>query len=139
MPASDLFATGRPAEYGRIYPADEEWLARRAPEPVIDPELPVVDAHHHLWQLGGMTYLADDLGSDLSTGHRVESTVYVDCGSNYRTTGPLELRPVGETEFVVRETAGHPGMAAGIVAFADLQRGRAVEEVLQAHTEAGRG
>jgi predicted TIM-barrel fold metal-dependent hydrolase len=137
MAAVDLFgAEGRPTEFGRIHPADESWLSTQPVEPVIDPDLPIVDAHHHLWQIGSSAYLAGDLAKDLGTGHNVVSTVYIDCVSHYRTEGPEHLRPVGETEFVLREAARHPGptkIAEGIVGFADLALGAAVEEVLQAH------
>jgi hypothetical protein len=38
----------------RIY-ADprEDWLAQHT-EAIIDPERPIVDAHHHLWHRGGL-------------------------------------------------------------------------------------
>ena len=77
-------------------------------------------------------YLVDELLADTGAGHRVLETVFVECGSAYRADGPAELRPVGETEFVVaaaREAERRPGNAtriAGIVAFADLRRGAAV-------------
>ena len=28
-----------------------QWLAREVPETVLEPELPIVDPHHHLWDL----------------------------------------------------------------------------------------
>ncbi|WP_078900998.1 amidohydrolase family protein [Actinacidiphila yeochonensis] len=140
MSTSDLFgAPGRPTEYGRIHPSDEEWLARGTEEAVLEPDLPIVDSHHHLWEIGSSPYLFGELAEDLGSGHRVESTVFVECVTHYRGTGPEELRPVGETEFVVRETSGRPGMADGIVGFADLALGRGVEEVLHAHLSAAPG
>ena len=33
-------------------PIRREWLDRRK-EPILEPELPIVDPHHHLWQHGG--------------------------------------------------------------------------------------
>jgi L-fuconolactonase len=117
-------------------------------EPILEPDLPICDAHHHLWPdaghlAGGRPYLLDDLRADTGTGHRVVRTVFVECRTQYRTDGPVELRPVGETEFVARaaeESASSPGAEiAAIVAHADLCLGDAVEEVLAAHDEAGRG
>jgi hypothetical protein len=58
-----------PARFGRITPPDEAWLARLPPEPVIDPELPIIDTHHHLWDRGGRPYLLDEFLADLRTGH----------------------------------------------------------------------
>ncbi|HJL76739.1 MAG TPA: amidohydrolase family protein [Acidimicrobiales bacterium] len=105
----------------------------------------IVDPHHHLWRSDdhGSEYLLDDLWADTGSGHRVEATVFVECGAQYRTDGPEELRPVGETEFVAAIAAdsevGPGSRIAGIVAHADLTLGDAVEEVLAAHEEAGRG
>jgi predicted TIM-barrel fold metal-dependent hydrolase len=118
-------------------------------EDVIDPELEIVDAHHHLWGPGvpwePSTYLLDDLAADLASGHRVSATVYIECGSRYYQDGAAELRPVGETEFAVATAAeaaarGMPtAVAAGIVAHADLRAGDAVETVLEAHERASQG
>lgn len=122
----------------------DAWLALRH-EDALDPEVPVTDPHHHLWDRGGHTYLPAQFAADVRTsGHRVLSTVYVECLSQFRVDGPQHLRPVGETEFV----AGLPGLepspdglavAAGIVARADLALGEGVTEVLEAHGQAARG
>jgi predicted TIM-barrel fold metal-dependent hydrolase len=118
------------------------WLARRT-EPAIDPEVPVVDPHHHLWDRNRSTYLVPQLHEDTGGGHNVVKTVFVECMSEYRTDGPEALRPVGETAFVAeqarlsRADGGAP--IAGIVSYADLTLGDAVEEVLAAHEAAGDG
>ena len=95
-----------------------EWLDLHH-EDVIDPELPIVDAHHHLWKMPGFVYARNELLADVRSGHNVRATVFVDCESQYRAHGPQALRPVGETEFVVAETAGQmdgeAGLCAGIV------------------------
>jgi L-fuconolactonase len=116
-----------------------------APEPVLDADLPICDGHHHLWrQRGerGSPYLLDDLRGDTASGHDVVRTVFVECHAEYRTDGPHHLRPVGETEFVAaaaEASATGGSEIAAIVAHADLCLGDAVEEVLHAHEEAGRG
>jgi L-fuconolactonase len=135
-----------PARFGRITPPDEAWLARLPPEPVIDPELPIIDTHHHLWDRGGRPYLLDEFLADLRTGHNTVATVFLQCHSMYRAAGPEEMRPVGETEFVAGIAAmsdsgqyGPTRVAAGIVGFADLTLGERVEPVLTAHVRAGGG
>ena len=122
---------------------DPAWLAAYT-EAAIDPGREIVDPHHHLWEREG-GYLLDELMADLGSGHRIVATVYAQCGYAYRTDGPAELRPVGETAFVagVARAAAARGEAtqvcAGIVGYADMELGDAVEPVLQAHVEAGEG
>ena len=41
-------STPRPTQFGRIHPPDEAWLARAPREPILEPDLPIVDTHHHL-------------------------------------------------------------------------------------------
>lgn len=130
-------------------PGSAEWLDLTR-EPIIDPDRPIVDPHHHLWRRPGNDYLLDDLWQDTGSGHRIDKTVFVECGACYREDGPEHLRCVGETEFV-RDLAAASARAAGeraaseraviaaIVARADLTRGDAVEEVLTAHLEAAGG
>src|ERR1700677_2184430 len=82
---------------GRPPAVDPLWLARLTEEP-LDPALPIIDAHHHLWDVAGYRYFLDDLLADLETGHRIEATVFVQCGYAYHREGPEELRPIGETQ-----------------------------------------
>jgi L-fuconolactonase len=96
----------------------------------------IVDAHHHMWAHPENPYLAKELRGDTQTVEGVARTIYVECGSSYRATGPPYLRPVGETEFVV--AAEPTGFVAGIVGFADL-RGPMLADCLDRHIEAGRG
>jgi predicted TIM-barrel fold metal-dependent hydrolase len=120
----------------------EEWLAQRS-EPALEPDLPIIDPHHHLWDYPNSRYLLDEIVDDATSGHRVIATVFVECRSMYRTDGPEQLRPIGETEFVdgiaAQSAGGQHGtcrIAAGIVGFADLTLGAAVEPVLRAHLSA---
>jgi predicted TIM-barrel fold metal-dependent hydrolase len=109
------------------------------PEPVVDPDVPIVDAHHHLWPAGGLLpYTLDDLRGDVRDGHRVERTVFMECRAAYRADGPAELAPVGETEFVLAQAQQSGGLIAGIVGHADL-RVPNLDAVLDAHVEAGGG
>ncbi|MCC7274562.1 MAG: amidohydrolase family protein [Alphaproteobacteria bacterium] len=135
-----------PTRYGRIFEPDAAWLAKAPEEPVLEPDLPIVDAHHHVWQRDGYRYLIEDLAQDLGTGHNVVASVFIECRAMYRADGPVEMRPVGETEFVAGVAAmsasglyGPTRVAAGIVGFADLTLGDRVEAVLEAHIRAGGG
>jgi len=140
-----MSTTQHPTAYGRIFAPRAEWLARAPQETILEPGLPIIDTHHHLWTQPGR-YLVEDLLADTGSGHTVEATVFIDCRQSYRTEGPEELRPVGEVEFVAglaeQSDKDHPGgtrVAAGIVGYADLTLGDRVETVLQALDVAGRG
>lgn len=123
--------------------AHDAWLHRNVEE-VLEPEMPICDPHHHLWDYPTDRYLLDELRADTGDGHHVVSTVFVECMSGYRVGGPEELRPVGETEMVKMiadqsaATTAHGAVIAGIVGFADL-RGTNVDEVLATHEAAGAG
>ena len=110
------------------------------PEEVLDPDLPIVDAHHHLWPPGFVVpYDITALGADVARGHNVVATVFVECTTSYRKDGDEALRPVGETEFVVGECTASSGVAAAIVGWADLTRPDDVGRTLDGHLEAGLG
>jgi L-fuconolactonase len=127
------------------YGIDPAWLARRQ-EDIIDPGLPICDPHHHLWDFPTNRYLLPELLADTGSGHNIERSVFIECTAFYRAGGPLELRVVGETEFVNGVAAmaasgryGKLAACAGIVGYADLTLGAAVERVLAAHVAAGNG
>ena len=80
-------------------PVRDDWLARRT-EAILEPDLPIVDPHHHLWERPGWNYMLDDLLADTNSGHNIVATVFVQCRSMHRASGPEAMRPVGETEFV---------------------------------------
>lgn len=141
-----MSASKPPTPFGHSYPPDAAWLARQSAEAVIEPDLPIIDTHHHLWERPDHRYLLDELLADVHSGHNVVATVFVECHAMYRATGPEAFRPVGETEFVTGIAAmsasgryGPTRVAAGIVGFADLTLGDQVEPVLQAHIRAGGG
>jgi L-fuconolactonase len=123
----------------RVRPA---WLAGLR-EDILDPQQPIIDPHHHLWHARPDPYLLDELAEDLTTGHNVRATVFIQCGSAYRKDGPEDLRPVGETEFVATVAAASESRkfraCAGIVGHADCRLGDRIELVLQAHIAAGGG
>lgn len=124
---------------GAPVPGSQAWLDLVV-EDVVDPDLAIVDPHHHLWPAGGaLPYGLDDLHRDTGDGHRVVRTVFVECHASYRPEGDPEFAPVGETEFVAAEAERDPThLIGGIVAHADLRSSR-LDEVLDAHEAAGRG
>src|SRR6202046_4648054 len=116
------------------------------PEEIIEPELPICDPHHHLWDFPNSRYLLPELLADLTSGHNVESTVFVECGSFYRASGPDPMKYVGETECVngaaAMAASGRQGpgvVLEAIVGRADLSQGASVVEVLERHIRAGNG
>ena len=114
-------------------------------EESVDPEREIIDPHHHLWRTGGLPpYVLEDLWEDTDSGHNIVKTVFMECGAEYRKTGPQHLRAVGETEFVRNIALASQGQGkaeiAGIIAHADLdQDDSLVRDVLQAHEESGDG
>lgn len=123
---------------------DPQWLGRLE-EIALEPDLPIVDAHHHLWDVPGYEYGLDDLLADLESGHKIETTVFVQCGYAYRSDGPDSLKPVGETERIAALAAeaerrqSNVAICAAIVGHADLRLGAEVDEVLEAHIAAAAG
>jgi predicted TIM-barrel fold metal-dependent hydrolase len=133
-------------------------------ETILEPDLPIVDPHHHLWDrrsyatpqdpehpfmtaiADARRYLLDELLADTGSGHKVIATVFVECGAMYKANGPVEMRVIGETEFVNGVAAmsasglyGETRACAGIVSRADLLLGDGVKPVLEAHIAAGGG
>jgi predicted TIM-barrel fold metal-dependent hydrolase len=108
--------------------------------------LEIVDPHHHLWDRPRHRFLIDQLLADTGSGHNITQTVFIECGSMYRADGPVEMKPVGETEFVNGTAAmsasgqyGPTRFCRGIVGHADLRLGDAVARVLEAQIAAGDG
>ena len=123
------------------------WLAKRPPETALEPALPIIDPHHHLWDtpVRGL-YFLPELLADIGGGHNIVSTVFLECQSMFRATGPEEMRPVGEVEFVNGTAAlsasgqyGKARVCEAIIGWADLMLGTKVREVLQAEIAAGGG
>ncbi len=130
----------------------ENWIAKETPETAIEPELPIIDPHHHLWDLRKNNqmgfrqevYLCEEISNDIQdSGHNVVQTVFAQCGAFYRADGPEEMKCIGETEFVNGIAAmsrsglyGSTRLCTGIFSTADLRLGSRVEAVLEAHLQA---
>lgn len=139
-------ATAPVATHSPYLAVRQNWLYKAPREAIIDPDLPIIDPHHHLWDRPDWRYMLPDLLADIGSGHNVVGTVFVQCRAFHRADGPDAMKPVGETEFVngvaAMSAAGEYGPAkvcAGIVGHANLTLGAAVRDVLEAHIVAGGG
>lgn len=95
-------------------------MQKELPEDTLEPELPIVDPHHHLWDhrhrpvdkdaerskhllkdrwwSTQKVYMLPEILEDMYDGHNIVATVFLQAGSFYRSTGPEEFRNVGEVE-----------------------------------------
>lgn len=132
---------------GRRYPnwrpgieLREDWLAQVS-EDILDPDLEIVDPHHHLWRHGDAVYELDELQRDTGAGHNVVQTIYIECRSYYDKQAEPHMCSVGETAEVARKAGTIPAGRAqidGIVAHADLRHPE-LNAIIDAHETAGQG
>jgi len=123
---------------------NREWLALQVEEP-LEPDLPIIDAHHHCYPVPPKpifpAYPIDALLADKTgSGHNIVATVYVDSQITFRPDGPEHLRIVGGTDHAeaialegLRRGGRSAGVCAAIVGHAPLGIGAPVREVLEAH------
>lgn len=140
--------TTKPTDFSRTQPPREDWLSLAKSEPAIEPDLPIIDTHMHLWHHPtGYRYFIEDYARDIAeSGHNIEASIYVECKSMYRASGSENFKSVGETEFAVGQAAiaasgkyTSSRIAAGIVGYADLMIGPELADVLDAHISAANG
>jgi L-fuconolactonase len=124
---------------------DPDWLAKLI-EPVLGPDLPIIDPHHHLWMRDGNVYLLPELLDDIASGHHIIATVFEECHSMYRAHGAPEERSIGETEFVTGVAAmsasgvfGPARVCARMVGSVDLRLGARAGALLERHLIASGG
>ena len=124
---------------GRHAPIRPDWLDKRREE-IIEPDLPIVDPHHHMWDRPGNRYLFEDLLADVGSGHNIAATCFEECREMYRADGPQELKSLGETEFVngiaAMSASGKYGKTrciAGIIGNVDLRIGSRAKGILEQH------
>jgi predicted TIM-barrel fold metal-dependent hydrolase len=141
-----MVASTAPSTRSGLYAdPNEKWLALHTEE-VIEPARPIIDPHHHLWDRGGVRYLMEEMTDDVTSGHNIIATVYVEARSMYRAYGAEAFRPVGEVEFVNGAAAmaasgayGKALIAHGIVGHVNLLLGDGAKAVLEAEIAAGGG
>ena len=140
-------------------------VSETIPEAIIEPNLPIIDPHHHLWDfrqmLGALPeprhsfidtlvpaayYTFDALYADTHTGHNIVATVFMECGAFYRAGLSSAMMPVGEIEFVNGIAAqgasglyGHYRPCAAIIGHANMTLGDGAAPVLEALVAAGGG
>ncbi|HEX3863717.1 MAG TPA: amidohydrolase family protein [Stellaceae bacterium] len=129
----------------RHLPIRKDWLAATQ-ESALEPDRPIIDPHHHLWDRPGSRYLLHDLVEDLSSGHNIRATVFLECREMYRGDGPPELRSLGETTFVTGVSAmsesgkyGPSRACAGIIGNVDFRVGSRAKGILEQHIVASGG
>lgn len=112
-------------------------------EVIIEPSLPIIDAHHHLFDKPGMRYMTEEFLEDVRAGHNVVASVYIEASAFHRRSGPPVLRPLGEIEFAngvgAMFASGEYGdlrLCAGIVGYADFRMGDEVALLLDRAMEA---
>jgi predicted TIM-barrel fold metal-dependent hydrolase len=120
---------------------DRKWLGR-VREPPHLPEQPIIDPHQHLWLRHPIRYTCEDYLADVG-GHTLEATVFAECFSEYLSSGPTHLRPVGEVRFALEQSSrarsvdASVDLCAGIIGRVDLGTPELFREALEAQVEAG--
>ncbi len=125
-------------------------------EEILEPDLPIIDPHHHLWDLRPLLpmfpeprhrfietlvpvahYTFDQFLADLQTGHNIVATVFMECSAFYRSGASEAMKVVGEVEYVNGVAAqsasglyGDSRLCEGIIGHADLMLGAEVGAVL---------
>jgi predicted TIM-barrel fold metal-dependent hydrolase len=127
-------------------------------EEILEPGLPIIDPHHHLWDRRQFAsefasdhgfnlsirpaakYLFEDFLADVTSGHNIVATVYLEAGAFYRADRTEPMKSLGETEFATGVAAmsasglyGKTRVCAGIVGCVDLALGKAARPILEAH------
>jgi L-fuconolactonase len=122
-------------------PVRQEWLNQHIEDPIL-PNFPIIDPHHHLWDVGFGRYYIEELLEDInSSGHNIEATVYIMSSSNtkiYAKDGLEEFKPLTEIEFATSEGKradlipdNKVKVNASIVGSVDLTFGSKLEPVLE--------
>ena len=122
-------------------PVRQEWLNQLIEDPIL-PNIPIIDPHHHLWDVGFGRYYIEELLEDInSSGHNILSTVYIMSSSNtkiYSKDGLEEFKPLTEIEFATSEGKradlipnNRVKVNASIVGSVDLTYGNKLQPVLE--------
>lgn len=127
----------------RHLPVRPEWLALTR-EAALEPDRPIVDAHHHLWTRPGNPYGLAEFGADMADGHRIVASIFAECHAEYTEDADPALRSLGETAYATRlaiesEAAGGTRVAAGIIGHVDLRIGARAGDVLDRHVALSQG
>jgi L-fuconolactonase len=126
------------APVSRHIPVRPDWLALRS-EAALDPDRPIIDAHHHLWTRPANPYGLDEFRRDAASGHRIVASIFAECHAEYSDDPDPALRSLGETAYATgiaraAEATAGPRVAAGIIGNVDLRVGARAGEILDRHT-----
>jgi L-fuconolactonase len=106
-------------------------------ESIIEPGLPIIDCHVHLFDLPNNKYMLDDYLDDVRAGHNIVGSIYCETQSFARKDGPEWMRPLGEVEFAngvaAMSASGTYGLCrvnAGIIGHANMTFGSHISELL---------
>lgn len=106
-------------------------------EEPIDPELPIFDAHHHLWRRPGEDYSIETFLTDIrSSGHNVTGSAFVEGGSftllpDGQEQAEAEVRKAASAaRYSATQTHGAIRACSVIVGHVDLRLGDAVRPLL---------
>lgn len=128
-------------------------------EAIIEPDLPIIDPHHHLWDLRPLLpvfpephhpfiaavsrspyYTFNELHADATSGHNIIATVFMECGAFYRAGADDDMKVLGETEYVNGVAAqsasglyGNLRLCDAIIGHVDLRLGDGARAILEAH------
>lgn len=106
-------------------------------EPILDPDIPIIDAHMHLYWDAKKRYMFQEYADDTQAGHRIVGSVYIETQAFKRPYGPELLQPIGEIEFANGVAAmsasgafGECRIGGAIVGYGELQQGERIGELL---------
>lgn len=122
------------------------WLDKRR-EKIIEPDIAICDPHHHFWdkrtERDYPRYQLDELLADITSGHNVRSTVFIEARSMYNANLPPDKSSIGEVEYVQGISAasasgiyGESRVAASIIGNANLNLGESVRPILESLSSA---
>ncbi|MEO1078463.1 MAG: amidohydrolase family protein [Pseudomonadota bacterium] len=122
-----------------IFHEDQDSWLLQVEEEIVEPDLPIVDPHHHLWpNMLGQVYNVEEYARDTGSGHNIVGSVFMECGAAYREDGPEHEKSLGETEYVLAQAERAKGMRGatpilGMVGHVDLRESAVLDELLDRH------
>lgn len=129
---------------GQSVPDDER--VEKVREDILEPALPIIDAHHHLWIRSGRQYLMPEFVADAKSGHNIVGSVFAECHSMYRQHGPEELRSLAKTKFVTGCAAmadsgvfGDARYCRGLLSRVELSLGDRAKGIFEQHLQRSDG
>ena len=128
----------------------DKWFETEIHESVIEPNMPIIDSHHHLWDISlskthskfkQKVYLYDDFLRDINkSGHNIIDTVYVQCRYHYKNNVSEEYKCIGETEFAdnIAKTSiinkqSNINLCSAIISYTDINLTNNFGNVIEAH------